>query len=355
MDQMSPEAERTASDRDTFVIRIYQPGDEEKINELFNEVFSQQRDISHWYWKYRDNPLGSYFISLAVAGDGRLAAQYAGYPVMVYSSDSSGTSAAEFMTYHIGDKMTRNQYRGVGVGRNSLLARTFMLFRDTFGYGRGVPFAYGFTTHHSRRFGLLLLNYTDIGPVPYRRLTLETVRPLPVRTNRIRAFLSRMTVEEVSEIDPSWTDFFYRVAPSYGCLIKRDAPYLSWRYMQRPDRKYLFLKVRRGQRMAGWSVFYREGTKIVWGDALFAEGDVEAVKTVFTHLLAHPLCRRAEFVEGWFPPRPHWWDSLLQTLGFTLEPEPSDLHLTPPVFTGKNLEGNLRKNFYYTIGDSDLF
>lgn len=355
MNHRRPEAERAAGEGNTFVIRTYKPGDEEKINEMFNEVFSQQRDISHWYWKYRDNPLGSFFISLAVSGKGRLAAQYAGYPVMFYSLDSRGKKATEFLSYHIGDKMTRSRYRGVGLGRNSLLARTFMLFRETFGYKMGVPFAYGFTTHHSRRFGLLLLDYKDVGPVPYRRLDLEPGRQWPVQAGRIKTFLSRLSVEEVSDTDHSWTDFFYRVAPSYKYLIRRDASYLKWRYIERPDRRYLFLRVRRGRQMAGWSVFYREGNRIIWGDALFAPGDIMAVKSVFRLLLSHPLCKGAEFVEGWFPPRPHWWDTILQTLGFQFEPEPNDLHLTPPVFTDGNIEEVLKKDFYYTMGDSDLF
>lgn len=78
--------------RDNFSIRSYTPGDEDKIVPMFQEIFGVQRSCEHWYWKYRDNPLGSHYISLAVAEDGCPAAHYGGYPVMLYLKTDKGES-----------------------------------------------------------------------------------------------------------------------------------------------------------------------------------------------------------------------------------------------------------------------
>jgi len=335
-----------------FTIRDYHNGDEYKLNEMFNEVFFQKRDISHWYWKYRDHPYGSHFISLAISSSGEFAAHYGGYPVKLYFLKPQNPAPEEFPVFHLGDKMTRRQFRSAGFGKSSLLTRTFMHFQDTFVKDE-IPFGYGFATHHSLRFGLLFLNYADIEPVPYRKLGLEILNSMKV--NRFKLFLSVSRVKEASEIDDKWTEFFYNVAPHYTCLFKRDAVYLRWRYLKRPDRKYLILLVKKSLKITGWSVFYREGNKVIWGDALFNPGDSDSVKSMFYYLRSHPVTAGADFVECWFPKRPGWWDNILQQLGFNTSPEPNNLHFTGPVFNDPNAPGMLRKYCYYTLGDSDLF
>lgn len=335
-----------------FIIRSYRQGDEYAINAMFNEVFNQNRDISHWYWKYRDNPYGKYIISLAESEEGILAAHYAGYPVKICHCHSNNSVPDEFTTYHLGDKMTREQFRSIGFGKSSLMTKTFVHFRETFGTGRDVPFAYGFTTHHSKRFGMLFLGYADNGPVTYRTVDCSSLNKINIEGPDGS---SGTIIEEVSVLDETWTEFFYSVAPHYKYLVKKDAAYLKWRYLQRPDKKYLILSAAQNSKIAGWSVFCREGRKIIWGDALFMPGDSNSVRTLFGYLQKHALATDADFIECWFPPRPAWWDTLLQTLGFETKEEPNKLHITPPVFTNTDATDTLKNYFYYTMGDSDLF
>lgn len=338
--------------KSSFIIRSYQEGDELKINEMFNEVFNQSRALSHWYWKYRDNPYGSYTISLALSSEETLAAHYGGYPVKLYFCPSSENPPAEITTYHLGDKMTRRQFRKVGFGKTALLSEVFSHFKKTFALD-GIPFGYGFGTHHSLKFGLMFLDYSDIEPVVYRKLDFNLLR-----TRKISLFervASGDKVTEISNIDASWTDFFHRVASSYKYLAKRDATYLKWRYLERPDRKYFIISIKRKGKLYGWSVFFRDKNKIVWGDALYAPADIKSVRSTLAYLVTHPISDGADFTECWFPQRPAWWDDILNRLGFRIETEPNKLHLTGPVFNDKNSPEVLRKYFYYTMGDSDLF
>lgn len=334
-----------------FTIRGYCPGDEEEINAMFNEVFNQKRDLSHWHWKYRDNPYGAYRISLAVSEDGTLAAHFAGYPVKVYSTVHAN-KPMEIDTYQLGDKMTRKAYRSVGFGRSALISRTYSHFKESYMNDR-ISLSYGFAAHHSLRFGVTVLRYADIEPVPYRRILLDRLRGSAV--GRLKKIFSPLRVTETSSIGPHWSDFFYSVAPHYECLVKRDAAYLTWRYILRPDRKYLIFSVKTRSRLTGWSVFFREGKKLIWGDSLFEPGDPESVKALLTHLSTHAIARGVDFIECWFPPRPQWWDSILDELGFEKETEPDNLHLTVPIYHDSQSLETISKYFYYSIGDSDLF
>lgn len=334
-----------------FTIRAYREKDEEAINEMFNEVFSQQRRLDHWYWKYRDNPYGSHYISLAVSPEGRFAAHYAGYPVRLVNYQAGPDRPEETTICQLGDKMTRPEFRSIGFGRRSLMTRTFAHFRENH---PDLAFSYGFLTHHSLRFGLLFLGYRIIEPVPLRSIPFgELCEAASGRSWKARLFGPRAV--QVSSADGAWDKFFEDVAPSYGRLVRRNAAYVTWRYLRRPDRKYLIISSGKSSGLSGWAVFHREGAKIIWGDALFRPGDAGSVRAVLGFLCGHPEAEGAEVVECWFPNRPAWWDKILAELGFERRPEPNDLRFCITNFVSEDIPAKLAASLYYSAGDSDLF
>ncbi len=332
-----------------FIIRPYQHGDEVKINEMFNEVFHQDRSLNHWYWKYRENPYGSHRIALAIAPDGRLAAHYGGYPVRFILNSDKGEK--EFVAHHLGDKMTRKEYRGIGFGRNALLTLTFREFQRSF--GNDAFFGYGFGTHHSLRFGLLFLDYVDIEPVHYWKANINELRH-GVKVSSLMRPLSMQRVRPTKWADMKWDIFLSRVAPSYRFLVKRDSEYINWRYLKRPDRRYHILTVERWGRLKGWSVFFRDGNRLIWGDGLFEPNDIESLRVLLMSLISSSYCDGCITIEGWFSNRPLWWSETLKSLGFKAMTEPSNLHLTGPI-KDKEALSLVRNDLYYTMGDSDLF
>ncbi len=335
-----------------FTIRGYRQGDEYPITGMFNEIFGVHRDISHWYWKYRDNPQGSPIISVAVTSDGVLAAHYAAYPLKLCFYEAEKDTPLVSTIYHAGDKMTRKQFRSVGFGKSALLSRTYEHFRGT-PTEHDTAFKFGFMAHHSLRFGLLFFDYSVIEQVHYRRLPLADLDES--RGDLLRRVIRGITTETVSEVDAAWTEFFKKVASHYRCLIKRDASYVTWRYLLRPDRRYLVVSVKKRSTLIGWSVFYREGNRIIWGDALFRPGDLHSVKNVLMHLKRHPIAAGADCIDCWFPSRPHWWDSVLDHIGFVRDREPNNLHFCIGNIVDKDAPERVKNYFYYTMGDSDLF
>lgn len=343
--------EKKTASNINYIIRSYRRGDEIKITEMFNEVFQQNRDLSHWRWKYQDNPNGPSVISLAESSEGIFAAHFGEYPLKLCYFPA-GPGPEESTIYQAGDKMTRRQFRSAGFGKSSLLARTFQHHAKA-AKQPNTAFTFGFLTHHSLRFGLLLLNYKLIEPVPYRRLDWN--RLSETRMPFYRKLLKQIRAEQVSGVDETWTEFFSLVAPDYTYLVKRDAAYITWRYLQRPDRKYLVVAVKRRSKLAGWSVFFREGNKIIWGDALYTKDGPDCVRASLMFLRTHPISEGAEFIECWFPPRPAWWDSILRSLGFKNETEPNNLFFCVTLVKDSDAYKRLKNKFYYAIGDSDLF
>ena len=339
-------------DINSFIFRSYRPGDEVLINELFREVFNQPRGLDQWYWKYRDNPYGSYIIMLSTTSDGVIAAHYAGYPVKVTCCPAGLSELKEFTTYQLGDKMTRRHFRNIGFGKTSLIAKTYTHFK-TAHKKPDIPFAYGFAANHSYRLGKLVLGYRDIEPVSYHRLDLLNLRELKRR--RLKRFLSGISIENVTDVNKKWSDFFRSVAPFYKCLVKRDETYLRWRYLQRPDREYSIIALMKKSDLIGWSVFFRDGNRIIWGDALFQPQAVKYLEQIFVYLKGLPFAEGADEIECWFPPRPGWWTSALKRSGFTEGPEPHGIHFTLPIVYDESITKILKNNFYYTKGDSDLF
>jgi SAM-dependent methyltransferase len=336
--------------KDSFSIKPYSAGEEMKILSSFNEVFGTERTIAHWYWKFKDAPYGSYNISEAFSENGNLVAHYAGYPVPFYCT-INGTPET-FLSMQIGDTFTQPEVRHVGRGKTSMLSRTAQHFYAK--YCDAVLFAYGFNTGTIKKLGERFLGYQYIDPVPYR--VKEIIRPPLLRCSFLKQLLSRYRVRMIHSFDDAFDSLFERTAVSYNFLVKRESRYLTWRYRDCPDKDYLMLSVHNKMgRLIGWSVFLLKDKKLLWGDALFDREYPDAVEYLLAHLLGMPQCKGIERIEGWFSGNPVWWNEILDQLGFELVNEPHDLFPGFFIRTDHGVLDKLKKTFYYTMGDSDLF
>ena len=60
--------------------REYRLGDEQQLNDLYNEVFSRRRTIEQWKWMYRDAPAGPAKI-VVIDDEGEIIAHEAMIPL----------------------------------------------------------------------------------------------------------------------------------------------------------------------------------------------------------------------------------------------------------------------------------
>jgi hypothetical protein len=159
-------------------------------------------------------------------------------------------------------------------------------------------------------------------------------------------------LELVKNTGPEFDDFFARVAPAYRFLVRRDARYLRWRYLECPDVPYFIVAIRKWRRLIGWSVFGVRGSRLAWGDALFDPRHPNAAEVLLRHVVpSYPVDR----VDGWFPARPEWFDRVLRAMQFESAPDPQDLSLMCVPFETPDASARMAERLYYTYGDSDLF
>ena len=329
---------------DGFTVRAYETGDEEDILRLFAPAFHVSRSLEHWRWKYAANPWGRALITVAFSPSGELAAHYAGYPVPFYLPASGET----LMSLQIGDTMTDPRFRRAGRGVSSLLGRCFRHFFARHCDGK-IAFNYGFNTGNIRRFNFQFIKGRLAQEVGFWRVEAAALSPSP----------AGYAVEEIGRHalrSVGFDRFLRRVAGHYGFLVRRDAAWLGWRYLDCPDDPpFRLLVARRREQLAAWGVFRRRavpgGDQLVWADALTSPRHSAAAADLLRAALdAEPGVRE---VVAWFPPQPVWWRRTLETLRLRSAPEPSDLALIYLPFTRPDVE-HLLPAAYYAMGDGDL-
>ena len=336
--------------KDSFSVKPYSAGDENRILPAFNEVFGVQRTMKHWYWKFRDNPYGSFKISEVFSKDGNLVTHYAGYPVPFYCDVNDVPET--FLSMQIGDTLTRPEVRHIGRGKTSILSRTAQHFYAKF--CEGFLFAYGFNTGTIKKLGERFLGYQYIDPIPYR---VKKIKALPLsRRSLLEKLFPRYRVRMIHAFNDSFDHLFERAASTYKLLVRRDARYLTWRYRDCPDKDYIMVSVcSKFGKLVGWSVFLKKDDCLLWGDALFLREYQDAVKYLLNYVLSIPQYKGIERIEGWFSKNPVWWNEILDQLGFENTNEPDNLFPGFYIFTDHDLLTKLQSYFYYTMGDSDLF
>jgi Acetyltransferase (GNAT) domain len=323
-----------------FTTRSFRDGDEVAILELFNRSFPHApRSLAHFDWKYRRNPFGSRRISLTFDADGRLAGHYAGYSVPFRHG------SRDVVAHQIGDTMTDPAIRHIGRGPTSILGRTALHFYANFCDGE-VAFNYGFNVANIQKFSLRFLRSDRVEPVTYR------VAPRPERITKRERWLRGYRLEEVRRTTPEWDDLFARVSGAYEFLVRRDARYVQWRYLDCPDVPYVVVAIRKLRRLVGWIVFRVTQNRFLLGDLLIHPAFPDALEVALRHVVpSHPV----ETIETWLPPRPQWLDLALRELGFETRPEPQDLSVMCVPFGWPDATARMRRSLFYTWGDSDLF
>ena len=323
-----------------FITRAYRAGDDEAILDLFNRSFPHSpRSVEHFRWKYRDNPFGGGRISLTFDPDNRLVGHYCGYPVP-FRYDGR-----DVLAHQIGDTMTDPAVRHIGRGPTSILGRTALHFYETF-CEKQVAFNYGFNVANIQKFSLRFLRSDRVEPVGYRVRS-----PLPP-IERLERWKRGYRFELVKETSGEWDELFARASGAHRFLVRRDARYVRWRYLECPDVPYILVAVRKFHQLAGWIAFRIIGNRFVWGDALFHPAFEDALEVTLRHVVpSYPV----EIIEAWFPPRPDWLDAALRNLGFETRPHPQDLSVMCVPFLWPEAVARMRESLYYTWGDSDLF
>lgn len=337
--------EELSLEADAPEVRPYRDGDEAEILRLFEKVFGIRRPPEHWKWKFRDNPAGRQILVATTRAEG-IVGQYAGVPVW---AEADGVP---LLLSQIVDVMVDPSHRAQrAFKRPALFATLARAFFREFGGPDRTALLYGFPTPAHFRLGVRYLDYVPLAPVTWLAKDLTAATPLSPG----RAW--RTSVAERTHFDSTADRFWQWAREGARIATRRDARYLNWRYVECPDLRYrVFVAADRlTRKMRGFAVL-----RLGWfGQPLAALADwlVPAdAPAVGRALLARceAVARQAEMrhLHAWFPPRSEA-ARLLRTCGYG--EQPTDYHLVYMTFTDALHGPRLAEQWYYTMGDSDIF
>lgn len=245
-------------DEDRFTIDHPQ-GDEllRRVSALF-AMNGNPKSIDHLKWQYLRNPGGGGYTAIAVNAEGKDAAAYSLFKVNVKMGDSVVTGCQSL------DTLTGKEFRGKGLF--SLLAKDVNKQCDI----DGVSFIYGFPNDKSAPGFFNKLEWQSLGYPPF----LIYVNNLGYGFKGLKFFFqnylsstysSLMTGfrlsahdlraefgdEFIAQYDVLWKKF----ATTLKNSIARDAEYLRWRYLERPNSRYSFVSVYRNDVLVAVAIY----------------------------------------------------------------------------------------------------
>ncbi|MCE9592808.1 MAG: hypothetical protein K8S98_01325 [Planctomycetes bacterium] len=323
----------------TFNVRGYEPGDEVAILDAYNRVFARvdpefrPRGLGEWRWAFVDNPSGSR-ISLALAEDGRVVAQYAGLGQRV-SIDGRRTAFSQSVDSFVDPDFASGLARATAFVRagESYAARFGMpVGPDEIMWGLPVPAAW--------RIGKEKLGYE----------ILRTLTFLAAPRERL-ATTDALEVREFERIPDDVERLFTRVAAKRGMLGVRDHAHLDWRYVRHPTRRYRIGGVVRAGELVGLAIARPAVLADASGEAL-AEWLVPDGEAEVQHALLAWLARteQRELVAFFADTAPEWL--AFQHAGFRVRPS-RYIQVARSYVRSITIQ-DVRRRFWWTLGDTDL-
>lgn len=308
------------------MVRSYQPGDEEGIVRLFATVFQHDLPLALWQWKYLRNGESP---PLYVAEEERQIVCHYGALCQRLAWEGN-----EVLGWDIVDVMCHPRYQGRGLFRRA--AQEFIAQLRTSSQGVLI---YGFPGERHRRLGERLVGYEPITPV------YKVQKTLPVGTSPFPA-----GALVLRSLPPEWDRQWQLLERRFGLVMKRDRQLLSWRYLERPDKRYRLLTVHGSPALAVVGI---ETNKAYLMEFLVREDDVAAAQILVRAVEA--LCRAEGIVEieGWFA-RFAWECRFLTGEGGFAGSE-GDHYFACRVFDSRLQASWLAEHFYYSLGDYDVF
>ncbi len=249
----------------SFEIRDYKPGDEAAICALFEKVFGKPmgktESLRHWRWEFLENPAGGLFVKLAWDKQ-RIVGQYTASPLRVYADGKEIFAALSH------DTMTDPEYGGLGIFRNT--AEALYAEQEKAGHG----FIYGFPNSNSIHGFEKYLNWRRIMSAPVhvrpvnftkyffkklaKKVKDDQSNKKSINTGLEKTFSEMKSGEYklsvVTEFNDWADDLWMRCQNQHSLWVARDKTYLNWRYVERPESKYVIITIWFEKTAVGYAV-----------------------------------------------------------------------------------------------------
>jgi GNAT superfamily N-acetyltransferase len=365
---MDPGPRRDAVRDEEIAIAACSAADRDEQARLHAQCFKKPLSPRGLAWRYDDNPLGESVSFVARPPGGEAIS---GYACNARRAIHGGDEATLATVGETGDVMTHPDWRKRGVF--SRLDRAAMEEARR----RGWVLAFGLPNRKSAHI-FVELGWERIGSVRGWTFVLRAdaaAREVRAREGRLRAWFAgldarkcaggrrdldaarqRFRRAQLERFPREVEDLSRAVEPRFAFMLRRDADYLNWRFVQAPSKLHRALGVFDGPALAGYAVVQlpRRGESTGYLVDVLGRDDT-AIQACIGEALIELENERASLVQS-TAIEGSWWSERLRAAGFLASRDDSALDvILHPLAPQHPLVAAARdaSRWYFTDGDRD--
>jgi hypothetical protein len=203
-------------------------------------VFGSSADPVWFHWKYK---LG-HAVGMSLWSGERMVAHCGGIPRSVWHHGELKQDL------QIGDVMVSPEWRGALTRQNPFFHVSEGLYQSFVGAGKAFFMGFGFPNDRHLRLAVKLGIGWRIGEVHQLKWLVHSDKPAISlgwfwRSDLVGSSDSKKTLALQSSVDRAWQRMQQDPASLKYSLGQRDWAQFEWRYLQRPDKRYQFVVLRR--------------------------------------------------------------------------------------------------------------
>lgn len=306
-----------------------------RIIELYNSIFSKDRNPAQWKWGYADNPCGESKICQSFMGS-RLIGHTAVVPLGFYCSGKS------IDVVRSQDSFVHADFQRNGIFVDLVSELVYNVSRD------GCDLVMGFVRDGRHSMPGLL----KTGLFAHRLDVRSWEMPLPTKRVEIKGTQISVGVDPV--FDASDVACADRLLAPFAIRNRRDLQYLNWRYNSASGKQYTVARVWSDGRLAGWVVAKSYSSTrsldlvecILPAEPALVQSVIEALSIHFRHA---GLERCVVWSMEHYP-----LHSCLLEIGFTAGSLTTHLLIAAPSERCSAQSGTAAA-YYLAMGDSDVY
>jgi len=312
---------------DNYIIRDYKKGDEEGITDLFESVFGKVMTVEQWRWKYLVPGGGRIYAKIAEDPSGKII----GYTGAVPLKGIFQNNVMPF--FQIVDVMVHAKTRG-HLGRKGVFEKLCKNLYADIGREESKVFCYGFPSARHFKLGSIIGLYESV-----EQRAVDNIK------NPVHSLFNVYTIKEISWDDNRLDSLWSELSPNFSLSIIRDRNYLNWRYATNPFFSYQLFGLFLLGKFKGWVILRDTGDEMLIVDFLFEK---KRLKSIFTAIENFLVLIKIKSFRFWLP---ETWRKTVSSY----DQRETEAVVTNVVWKLPMPTDIVKKTFFYTMGDVDVF
>jgi hypothetical protein len=309
-----------------YIIRDYKKGDEELISALFYEVFEKKMTVEQWNWKYAIPGNGRIYSKVAVDSNNKIVGHAGAIPLR-------GICVNEPIQFFQGaDVMVDKKARGF-LGRKNAYELLMKALLEDIAKEFPKVFCYGFSGMRPFILGKRVGIYNEI------EQAIDCIKGLSP------SFFNTYRMKPMSWDDDILDTLWARLSDHFSFSLIRDKAYLSWRYATNPFFSYRLLGFFLLGKLKGWVVIIDSESEVFVVDLLTEK---KRCRGILNALQNHLISQGKKTMRLWIPKT---WRKDVKGCNESK----TDVTICNLIWKMSIQTSFVRENYFYTMGDTDIF